>query len=412
MPVYTYNAVDTDGKAYKGDIEAESKDVVITKLQRQRLMITSIKRKWAFTGIFQKNISTKKISQDDILLFSRQLAALVRARIPIEQALDVLIAQLEHPELQSIVKSVRNDVISGMPLSVAMAKFPKQFDNLYVGMLKAGEASGKLPEILVRTAKYMDRSARLRNKVKAALIYPALVVVVGIIVVVFILAFVIPKFEQMFASIGSDLPWLTKAMVYLSRDVMGKFLLTFPMNIVSLALIAGIVMFLSRLMKTEKGKYRIDDFMLKAPILGSYMKKVVFAKFSQTLGILVNNGVPILESLDLVSKTVGSVPVEKAILASKERIKEGEKIADTLRKNSYFPALVISMVHVGEQTGKLGEILEQISEFYDEEVEISTAQLTALIEPLMIIGLASVVAVIVVALYLPVFKMSSKMKRN
>ncbi len=412
MPVFTYSAVDSDGKEYKGDIEAESKEIVITKLQRQRLLITSLKRKWAFTGIFQKNISTKKITQDDILLFSRQLAALVRARIPIEQALDVLISQLEHPELQAIIKNVRNDVISGMPLSVAMGKYPKQFDDLYVGMLKAGEASGKLPEILVRTAKYMDRSARLRNKVKAALIYPALVVVVAVIVVVFILVFVIPKFEQMFASIGSDLPWLTKALVYLSRDIMGKYLLSFPSNIVSLAIIVAIVMSLIRLAKTAKWQYRIDDFMLTAPILGSYMKKVIFAKFSQTLGILVNNGVPILESLDLVSKTVGSLPVEKAILASKEKIKEGEKIAETLKKNSYFPALVISMVHVGEQTGKLGEILEQISEFYDEEVEVSTAQLTALIEPLMIIGLASIVAVIVVALYLPVFKMSSKIKRS
>ena len=412
MPVFTYNAVDSDGKAYKGDIEAENKDVVITKLQRQRLMITSIKRKWAFSGLLSKNISSKKITQDDILLFSRQLAALVRARIPIEQALDVLIAQLEHPEMQSIIKNVRNEVISGMPLSSAMAKYPKQFDNLYVGMLKAGEASGKLPEILVRTAKYMDRSARLRNKVKAALIYPALVVVVGVVVVVFILAFVIPKFEQMFASIGSDLPWLTKAMVYLSRDIMGKFLMTFPINILSFGGLFALGFFLVKMATTDKGKYAVDNFMLSAPILGEYMKKVVFAKFSQTLGILVNNGVPILESLDLVSKTVGSIPIEKAILVSKEKIKEGEKIADTLRKNKYFPALVISMVHVGEQTGKLGEILEQISEFYDEEVEISTAQLTALIEPLMIIGLASVVAVIVVALYLPVFKMSSKMNRQ
>ncbi|MFH1074445.1 MAG: type II secretion system F family protein [Candidatus Firestonebacteria bacterium] len=412
MPVFSYSAVDSDGKAYKGDVDAESKNVAVTKLQRQRLMITSIKRKWAITGFLNKSLSGGKISQDDILLFSRQLATLVKARIPIEQCLEVLINQLANPMLRGIIKNVRNEVISGTPLSTAMAKYPKYFDNLYVGMLKAGEASGKLPEILVRTAKYMDRTSRLRNKVKSAMVYPILVVCVGIGVVVFILTFVIPKFQDMYKSMGGNLPWLTKTMIYLSHEIVGKYFLSFPANFFTFGLIILIIYFIFKILNTEKGKYKTDELMLKAPVLGAYISKVIFAKFSQTLGILVNNGVPILESMDLVSKTVGSKPVEKAILEAKEKIKEGEKIADTLKKSAYFPALVISMVHVGEQTGKLGEVLEQISEFYDEEVEISTAALTALIEPLLIIGLAGIVALVVMALYLPVFKMYGNMKKN
>jgi len=412
MPVFSYSAVDSDGKAYKGDIESENKEIAITKLQRQRLMITSIKRKWAITEYFNKNLSGGKISQDDILLFSRQLATLVKARIPIEQCLEVLINQLSNPALQAIIKSVRNEVISGTPLSTAMAKYPKCFDNLYVGMLRAGEASGKLPEILIRTAKYMDRTSRLRSKVKSAMIYPMLVIFVGIGVVIFILTFVIPKFQDMYKTMGGNLPWLTKMMIYMSNDVIGKLFLSFPANVFSFGLLFLVGYLISKIVSTEKGKFKIDELMLKTPVLGSYMSKVVFAKFSQTLGILVNNGVPILESMDLVSKTVGSKPVEKAILDAKEKIKEGEKIADTLKKSAYFPALVVSMVNVGEQTGKLGEVLEQISEFYDEEVEISTASLTALIEPLLMIGLAGIVAVIVMALYLPVFKMYGNMKKS
>ncbi|MEI6845744.1 MAG: type II secretion system F family protein, partial [Candidatus Firestonebacteria bacterium] len=388
MPVFSYSAVDSDGKAYKGDIESENKEIAITKLQRQRLMITSIKRKWAITEYFNKSLSGGKISQYDILLFSRQLATLVKARIPIEQCLEVLINQLSNPALQAIIKSVRNEVISGTPLSTAMAKYPKCFDNLYVGMLRAGEASGKLPEILIRTAKYMDRTSRLRSKVKSAMIYPMLVIFVGICVVIFILTFVIPRFQDMYKTMGGNLPWLTKMMIYMSNDVIGKLFLSFPANVFSFGLIILVGYLISKIVSTEKGKFKIDELMLKTPVLGAYMSKVVFAKFSQTLGILVNNGVPILESMDLVSKTVGSKPVEKAILDAKEKIKEGEKIAETLKKSAYFPALVVSMVNVGEQTGKLGEVLEQISEFYDEEVEISTASLTALIEPLLMIGLA------------------------
>ena len=412
MPVFAYSAVDSDGKAYKGDVDAESKDVAVTKLQRQRLMITSIKRKWAITEYFNKSISSGKISQDDILLFSRQLATLVKARIPIEQCLEVLINQLGNPALQGIIKSVRNEVISGTPLSVAMAKYPKYFDSLYVGMLKAGEASGKLPEILIRTAKYMDRTSRLRNKVKSAMVYPILVICVGFGVVVFILTFVIPKFQDMYKTFGGDLPWLTKIMIYASNEIVGKYFLSFPTAIFTFGGIFISIYFIIKVLSTDKGRYKTDEVMMKVPVLGSYMSKVIFAKFSQTLGILVNNGVPILESMDLVSKTVGNKPVEKAILEAKEKIKEGEKIADTLKKSVYFPALVISMVTVGEQTGKLGEVLEQISEFYDEEVEISTASLIALIEPLMIIGLAGVVALIVMALYLPVFKMYGNTKKS
>jgi type IV pilus assembly protein PilC len=352
-----------------------------------------------------------KVKQEDVLLFSRQLATLVRARIPLEQCLEVLVNQIPNPLLQNIIRQIRADVISGTPLSAALGKYPDVFDTLYVGMVRAGEASGKLPEILVRTAKYLERTSRIKNKVKAAMIYPALVISVGFLVVGFIMVYVIPQFESMFRSMKGDLPGITKMMIFISRNVVKEYFLTFPNAIFVLLGVSLLIYFASSVLKSEKGRYNFDKFLLTIPIFGEYIQKVVFAKFSQTLGILIGNGVPILESMELVSKTVGNKPIEASILDSRERIKEGEKIADTLRKNVFFPPLVVQLIHVGEQTGKLGEVLEQISDYYDEEVEISTAALVAVIEPLLIIILAGIVGVIVVSLYLPIFRMYSQQKR-
>jgi type IV pilus assembly protein PilC len=408
MPIFQYVAVDTDGKEYKGVMEAESKESAAAKLQHQRLMVTSLKRKWAIAEWFRR-ASAGQIKQADVLLFSRQLATLVRARIPIEQCLEVLVGQIQNVEFQNIIKQIRSDVISGTPLSAALAKYPKIFSPLYVGMLRAGEASGKLPEILVRTARYMERTSRLLNRVKAAMIYPSLVICVGIGVVIFIIVYVIPQFEQMYSTFKGELPTITKIMIYISRRILGEYVFKFPYFVIEIVALIFIILAVRTFLKTEKSRYKIDEFILKIPSLGVYLQKVIFAKFSQTLGILVSNGVPILESLDLVSKVVGNKPIESSILEAREKIKEGEKIAETLRKGKFFPPLVVQMVNVGEQTGKLGEVLEQIADFYEEEVEISTQTLVSMIEPLLILGLAGIVAVIVVSLYLPIFRMYAQM---
>ncbi|MFH1824060.1 MAG: type II secretion system F family protein [Candidatus Firestonebacteria bacterium] len=410
MPIFQYIAVDADGKEYKGVMEAESKDSAATKLQRQRLMVTTLKRKWIVAEWFKK-ASAGQIKRADILLFSRQLATLVKARIPIEQCLEVLIGQIQNVEFQNVIKQVRSDVISGTPLSTALGKYSKIFSPLYIGMLKAGEASGKLPEILVRTARFMERTARLVSRVKAAMIYPVLVICVGIVVITFIMVGVIPQFESMYATFKGDLPLITKIMIFISRELLGKYVFAMPYFIIEAIALVFIILGLRSLLKAEKSRYKIDEFILQIPVLGSYLQKVIFAKFSQTLGILVSNGVPILESLSLVAKIVGNKPVESSILEAREKIKEGEKIADTLKKGKFFPPLVVQMVNVGEQTGKLGEVLEQISEFYEEEVEISTQALVSIIEPLLILGLAGVVAIIVVSLYLPIFRMYSQMSK-
>ena len=411
MPNFSYVAVDSDGKEYKGLIEAESRELAAQKLQRQKLMVTTIKKEIPFIKFLKGgSVGGNKITQTDVLLFSRQLSTLVKARISLEQCLDVMVNQTQNPEFQTVIKSIRTDVVSGTPLSVAMAKYPKIFNNLFIGMVKAGEASGKLPEILVRTAKYLDRTSRLKSKITSAMIYPALVISVGILIVFFLMWKVIPMFEQMYSKMGSSLPVITKSMIFLSRDVFGKYVFAFPFIFLWIAaVITGVYMF-QQAMKTDKFRIMFDSELLKLPVVGIYLQKVIFARFSQTLGILVSNGVPILESMDLVAKTVSNRPIEIAIIEAKEKIKEGEKIADTLRKNAFFPPLVVQMVSVGEQTGKLGEVLEQISEFYEEEVEISTATLISVIEPVMIMGLAVIVGIIVMALYLPIFKMYSKMQ--
>jgi len=408
MPIFQYVAVDSDGKEYRGVMEAESKESAVTKLQNQKLMVTSLRKRWAIVEWLRK-ASTGQIKQSDVLLFSRQLATLVRARIPIEQCLEVLVSQTQNIEFQNIIKQIRSDVISGTPLSAALAKYPKIFSPLYVGMLRAGEASGKLPEILVRTARYMERTSRLLNRVKAAMIYPSLVICVGIGVVIFIMVYVIPQFEQMYSTFKGELPNITKIMIYISRQILGQYIFKFPYFVIEIVALIFVILAVKAFLKTEKSRYKIDELILKIPLIGIYLEKVIFAKFSQTLGILVNNGVPILESLDLVSKVVGNKPVESSILEARERIKEGEKIAETLRREKYFPPLIVQMINVGEQTGKLGEVLEQISDFYEEEVEISTQTLVSMIEPLLILGLAGIVAIIVVSLYLPIFRMYAQM---
>ncbi len=411
MPNFYYVAVDSDGKEYKGLIEAESRELAAQKLQKQKLMVTIIKKEIPFIKFLKGGaIGGNKVTQQDVLLFSRQLSTLVKARISLEQCLDVMVNQTQNPEFQTIIKAIRSDVVSGTPLSAAMSKYPKIFNNLFIGMVKAGEASGKLPEILVRTAKYLDRASRLKSKITSAMVYPALVISVGFLIVFFLMWKVIPMFEQMYSKMGSQLPVITKAMIFLSREVFGKYILAFPFIFIWIAAIIAAVYIFQQSMKQDKFRIAFDSGLLRLPIVGIYLQKVIFARFSQTLGILVSNGVPILESMDLVSRTVSSRPIEIAIIEARERIKEGEKIAETLKKNAFFPPLVVQMVSVGEQTGKLGEVLEQISDFYEEEVEISTATLISVIEPIMIMGLAVIVGIIVMALYLPIFKMYNKMQ--
>ena len=412
MPNYSYTAVDGDGNEFKGVIEAESKESAAKKLQNQKLMVTSVKKELPFAKFFKSgNIGGGKVTREDVLLFSRQLSTLVKARISLEQCLDVMITQTQNPEFQKIIKEIRADVVSGTPLSAAMGKHPKVFNSLFVGMVKAGEVSGKLPEILIRTAKYLDRSARLRSKLVSAMVYPCLVIGVGIVIVIFLMWKVIPMFEQMYSKMGSNLPPITKIMIFTSREIFGKWIFAMPWLFIWIIAIVGGVYWFQAALKKAKFRMWFDTQLLKAPALGEYLSKVIFARFSQTLGILVSNGVPILESMDLVAKTVDSKPIEAAVLESRDKIKEGEKIADTLRKNKFFPPLVVSMVSVGEQTGKLGEVLEQISEFYEDEVEIATATLISVIEPVLIICLAVMVGFVVMALYLPIFKMYGGMKK-
>ncbi len=412
MPNYSYIAIDGDGNEFKGVIEAESKEVAAKKLQNQKLMVTSVKKELPFAKYFKGgNIGGRKVTREDVLLFSRQLSTLVKARISLEQCLDVMVTQTQNPEFQKIIKEIRADVVSGTPLSAAMGKHPKVFNSLFVGMVKAGEVSGKLPEILIRTAKYLDRSARLRSKLVSAMVYPCLVIGVGIIIVIFLMWKVIPMFESMYSKMGSNLPPITKIMIFTSREIFGKWIFAMPWLFIWIIAIVGGVYWFQAALKQAKFRMWFDIQLLKAPALGEYLSKVIFARFSQTLGILVSNGVPILESMELVAKTVDSKPIEAAVLESRDKIKEGEKIADTLKKNKFFPPLVVSMVSVGEQTGKLGEVLEQISEFYEDEVEIATATLISIIEPVLIICLAVMVGFVVMALYLPIFKMYGGMKK-
>ncbi|MEK6646256.1 MAG: type II secretion system F family protein [Candidatus Firestonebacteria bacterium] len=409
MALFKYTAVNDKGEEVSGTMEVDGKEALVAKLQSQKLIVTSMRKVSMF--LQQLKGSGAKIKMEDVLNFSRQLAALVKANIPLDQCFGVLAEQTMNPKFKEIVKKIQDDIIAGNSLSTAFEKYPKLFPPLYAGMVKAGEAAGKLPVVLIRVAKYMESSARLRSKLKNAMIYPLIVICVAIAVVIFIMTVVIPQFEKLYGQFGANLPALTNVLIALSHGI-GFLILKTPVNVIFFgSLFVGWVL-LKNYLQTEKGKMQFDSLILKLPILGVYIQKVIFAKFSNTMGILVTSGVPILECFDLLSKTVGSKPIEKSLNEARERIKEGEKIAEALRKYAFFPPMIVQMIKVGEQTGKLGEAMDQIAEYYDEEVNISTAALMSIIEPALMLLLAGMVGSVVVGLYLPVFRMHQLLRKT
>ena len=351
------------------------------------------------TEYFNKSISSGKISQDDILLFSRQLATLVKARIPIEQCLEVLINQLGNPALQGIIKSVRNEVISGTPLSVAMAKYPKYFDSLYVGMLKAGEASGKLPEILIRTAKYMDRTSRLRNKVKSAMVYPILVICVGFGVVVFILTFVIPKFAGFFSHYKAELPLPTKIMIGSSTFLRTYWYLCFGS-------VAAILFALKRWYQTSRGRSTLDKIKWKLPVFGKLGQKVANARFANILGALYKAGLAITRGLEITANTMGHAVFMHDILLVKAEVEKGRSISEAMRASKYFSPLLIEATAIGEKSGALDNMYFSVGAHYDMEVQHTLKNLTTLLEPILLFIVFGMVAIFALAIFLPMWGMS------
>ncbi len=398
MPKFKFVAKNQQGQTISETVEAQSEEALIDSLRKKQLIIISVAPLAAKAfSFFSKLPSGKGVNIDDLVVFSRQLATMVDAGLPIVQALDILSEQIEKKHFKTIVSQVKKDVESGSSLSEAMAKHPRVFSELFVNMVGAGEASGMLDEILDRLASYLEATSKLIKKVRSALVYPVVIMVMAIVITLFLLIKVVPTFEGIFEGFGGALPLPTLILLKVS-DTLRRF---FPI-VFGIVTVIGFIFF--RYIKTPVGRLQFDTFMLKIPVFGKVLQKVAVSRFSRTLSTLTKSGVSILTALEIVGKTSGNKVVEVAVNKTRDSIKEGESIATPLAKAKVFPPMVVRMISVGEETGSLEEMLTKIADFYDADVTTTVDGLTSLIEPLVMIFLGLIIGSIVVALYMPIFK--------
>jgi len=397
MPVFKYEGKSKTGQIIKGELEAPTQDAVIQRLRSQSIIATKVKEKGKGLN-FNLTISEKKITPRDVVIFSRQFATMIDAGLPLVQCLEILIDQQEKPNFGKILAEVKSDVESGSTFAKALGKHPKVFDQLYVALVAAGEVGGILDTIMNRLSTHLEKAVKLKKKVKGALVYPAVVLSVAGIVVLVLMIWVIPVFQKMFEDFGGVLPGPTQVVVNISEFIRGYWYIVFP---AAIALRYGI----KYLLATEKGRNIKDDVALKLPVFGELLRKQAVASFTRTLGTMITSGVPILDGLEIVAKTAGNNTIERAIMLTKERIAEGKSIAEPLMESGVFPPMVCQMITVGEATGALDVMLAKIADFYEDEVEITTDNLTTLLEPLMIVFLGVIVGGLLITMYLPIFKL-------
>jgi type IV pilus assembly protein PilC len=386
-----------NGELLSGEYQAENKEDLVSHLRKRKIIITSMREKakgnWAL-----KMPGMDRVSVKDMGVFTRQFATMINAGLPMVQCLDILAQQTEKEFFRTSLARVMADVEGGSTLAESMARHPKVFTTLYVNMVEAGEAGGILDVILVRLATFLEKLDILQRKVKSALTYPSVVAFVAIAATCFMLIFIIPTFARMFTDFGGQLPTPTRIVMGLSDFLRGYWW-------VIIASITGFVIALQRYYKTESGRLNIDRLLLKIPVLGTVIRKGAVARFTRTLGTLISSGVPILSGLEITARTAGNRVVENAVIATRESISQGNTIAEPLRASGVFPPMVTQMIAVGEQTGALDEMLEKIATFYDSEVDTAVDALTAIIEPVMIVVMGTVVGGMLVAMYLPMFKL-------
>jgi len=397
MPNFKYVAKDAQGKTVTATLEAESKTGLIEILRKKGLVIISVEDAKKTSSF--KSMGAKKVKMEDLVIFSRQLATMVDSGIPLVQALDVLAEQIEKPGFRAVVASLRDNIETGSSLSEAISRHPKIFSALFMNMVKAGETSGMLDDILERLADYLEKTSSLQRKVKSSFIYPALVMTMAGLITGVLIFKVIPTFKGIFASLGGELPFITKALISFSDFArQGALFLIIGIGLIGFAF--------NKYVATEKGKMQLDKTILRLPVVGILLRKVAVARFSRTLSTLVKSGVPILNSLEIVARTSGNKVIEVAVDQVRTNIREGENIAEPLARSGVFPPMVTRMIGVGEQTGELEKMLAKIADFYEEQVDVAVSSLTSLIEPLIIVFLGVVVGGIVAAMFLPIFKIT------
>jgi type IV pilus assembly protein PilC len=399
MPAFVYKGKTRDGKTVSGERAGDSKDAVLTLLRRDQISVSSIqeKGKVAVAPKFGGSVPAKELA-----IFTRQFSVMIDAGLPLVQCLEILGTQQENKNFARILQQTRMDVEGGASLADAMRRHPKAFDDLFVNMIAAGEAGGILDTILKRLATYIEKAVKLKGQVKGAMVYPVAVMSIAALVIVVILWKVIPTFASMFEGLGAELPLPTRIVIFMSNWLIRLLPLLVGGGI------AGTILF-RRYYASYNGRRVVDRLVLKAPILGIVMQKIAVARFCRTLATLISSGVPILEGLEITARTAGNSIVEDAIMAVRRAVETGLTVAQPLRESGVFPPMVVQMISVGEQTGALDNMLSKIADFYEEEVDQAVANLLTLMEPVMILFLGTTVGGIVIAMYMPLFSIISKM---
>jgi len=403
MPVYLWEGRTAQGKVLKGEMEAASLEAVFARLRSQRIQPNPALVREKGKGL-SKELSIPgfgpSVKPHDVMIFTRQFSTMIDAGLPIVQSLDVLFEQTDNTALKNIIRSVRKDVAGGSTLADALAKHPKAFDDLYVNMVKAGEAGGVLNTILNRIAMFIEKANKLKKKVKGAMIYPCTIIVVAAGVVTILLLFVIPVFAELYGGMGRALPAPTQITINISNWFRANFIY---LSIAIVLMVMGIRLYY----KTNQGRIVVDSILLKLPVIGDLLRKVAVARFSQNMSILLASGVPILEGLAITARTSGNKIIEKAIMDARISISEGKTVAEPLEQSKVFPPMVCQMVAIGENTGALDNMLKRVGDFYEEEVDSAVANLTSLMEPLIMIILGVILGGLVISMYLPIFQLGS-----
>ncbi|MBL8023647.1 MAG: type II secretion system F family protein [Elusimicrobia bacterium] len=402
MPQFAYKVRAAGGSVTTGVLESADQRAAVEQLRSQRMMILEIVERQPnlLDSLKKLDLFKASIPSKEIVLFSRQLSTLVSAGVALVSGLNILAEQIQHKGFKAVVLKVKEDIEAGQPIAEALKKHPDAFSNLYVAMIRAGEVGGILDVILERLSNYLESAEALRLKVKGAMMYPMVVSSIAALVTVFLLVGVIPTFKEIFSSFGAELPLPTRIVIGLSESLQNQWY-------IYLCVPVGLVFLGKRWLKTENGRKIFDTKVLQLPLFGVMLRKVAVAKFTRTLGTLVKSGVPILQAMETVAQTAGNKVIESAIMAARESIREGERVADPLKRSGVFPPMVIQMISVGEETGNMDVMLHKIADFYDQEVEQAIKGLTSMIEPIVIVFMGILIGGIVIAMFIPMFELGN-----
>ena len=396
MAVYVWKGKNRYGDSVGGERVASSVEEVTRLLQREQIQVVNVspKRK----GLAIPFLKREKVKLKELAVYSRQLSVLIDAELPLIQSLNILSEQTKNKYFKRVINTVREDVEAGSTLNQAKRKFPKAFDDLYCNLIASGEQSGSLDIMLRRLSEYIEKTVKLRSKVRQAMVYPVAIATFAVVVAIFMLWKVIPIFASIFTEIGVQLPALTAFVMALSRFVQSYILLIFIG-------IIGLVIGFRYFRKTKQGRWMTDRWFLKIPLFGQLMRKVSISRITRTLSTLVSGGVPMLEALKITSSTAKNVILETAVLNARQRVSEGKSLTEALKETGQFPFMLTQMVNVGEATGTLDEMLTKLADFYDEEVDATVSSLLSIMEPIMMIGVGGLVGSLVISMYLPIFSL-------